>query len=122
MVDVYGWGSRATAMGGAFTALADDFSAVYYNPAGLMYPRSLEEPVPDRKGIRFDFGYVYGEPRLWIRDPHEGEAVEDYGSTTGPYLGFSVDPVDFHGTFRRKVFAFGLGLYLPADHLLYYGR
>ena len=122
MVDVYGWGSRAIAMGGAFTALADDFSAVYYNPAGLMYPRTLEETVPDRKGIRFDFGYVYGEPRLWIRDPRKGEAVEDYGSTTGPYLGFSVDPVDFHGAFRRKVFAFGLGLYLPADHLLYYGR
>lgn len=122
MVDLYGWGSRATALGGAFTALADDFSAVYYNPAGLMYPRTLEEPVPNRKGIRFDFGYVYGEPRLWIRDPGKGKALQDYGSTTGPYLGVCADPVDFHGTFRRKVFAFGLGLYLPADHLLYYGR
>jgi long-chain fatty acid transport protein len=28
-------GSRALAMGGAFTGLADDFSAVYWNPAGL---------------------------------------------------------------------------------------
>jgi len=28
-------GARATAMGGAFVALADDVSAVFYNPAGL---------------------------------------------------------------------------------------
>jgi long-subunit fatty acid transport protein len=30
-------GTRATALGGAFTALADDASAVYYNPAGLHF-------------------------------------------------------------------------------------
>ena len=30
-----GQGSKALAMGGAFTALADDGSAVYYNPAGM---------------------------------------------------------------------------------------
>lgn len=31
-----GAGSRGTAMGGAFTALANDVSAIYWNPAGLM--------------------------------------------------------------------------------------
>ena len=122
MVDLYGWGSRASALGGAFTALADDFTAVYYNPAGLMYPRTLETAFPNRKGIQFDFGYVYGEPRLYVQDPNKRRQAEDYGSTTGPYLGITIDPVDFHGTFRRKMFAFGLGLYLPVDHLLYYGR
>lgn len=30
-------GLRALAMGGAFTAVADDVSAVYWNPAGLVY-------------------------------------------------------------------------------------
>ncbi|RLD92949.1 MAG: hypothetical protein DRI93_05895 [Aquificota bacterium] len=34
-VDTYGIGAKATALGGAFTARADDFSAAYYNPAGL---------------------------------------------------------------------------------------
>ncbi len=122
MVDVYGFGSRASSMGGAFTAIADDFSAVYYNPAGLMHQRTLEKPFPRRKGIKFDIGYVYGEPQLYVQDWGKARHTEDYGSTTGPYLGVTFDPEDFHGTFKRKVFAFGLGVYVPIDHLLYYGR
>jgi len=122
MVDIYGLGSRASAMGGAFTAVADDFSAVYYNPAGLMHQHTLEKPFAGRKGIKFDFGYVYGEPRFYIQDRGKEKQTEDYGSTTGPYLGVTFDPEDFHRTFRRKVFAFGLAVYIPVDHLLYYGR
>jgi len=122
VVDLYGWGSRATALGGAFTALADDFSAVYYNPAGLMHQRTLERDFPNRKGIKFDFGFVYGEPRFYVRDKGGSSQTRDYGSIAGSCLGITFDPVDFHGTFKRKVFAFGLGLYLPVDHLLYYGR
>lgn len=34
-VDTYGIGSKATALGGAFSATADDPYAIYYNPAGL---------------------------------------------------------------------------------------
>lgn len=34
-IDTYGIGSKATALGGAYTAYADDVFAVYYNPAGL---------------------------------------------------------------------------------------
>lgn len=30
-----GFGARAMAMGGAYTAMANDFSAIYWNPAGL---------------------------------------------------------------------------------------
>ena len=33
----WGIGTRALAMGGAYTALADDYSAIYWNPAGLGY-------------------------------------------------------------------------------------
>ena len=34
-MDTYGMGSRSIAMGGAVTADVEDFSANYYNPAGL---------------------------------------------------------------------------------------
>jgi len=34
---IYEAGSRATALGGAFTANADDGSALYYNAAGLSF-------------------------------------------------------------------------------------
>ncbi len=35
-----GFGTRALAMGGAYSGLADDYSALYWNPAGLGYIRS----------------------------------------------------------------------------------
>ena len=38
--NIYEMGARATALGGAFTATADDASAIFYNPAGLAW---LEE-------------------------------------------------------------------------------
>ena len=34
-LNLNGLGARAIAMGGAFTGLADDFSAIYWNPAGM---------------------------------------------------------------------------------------
>lgn len=36
-LNLNGIGSKAIAMGGAFVALADDYSAVFWNPAGLTY-------------------------------------------------------------------------------------
>ena len=35
IADILGVGSRGTAMGMAYTAVADDYSAVFFNPAGL---------------------------------------------------------------------------------------
>ena len=42
---VNGVGARARAMGGAFRAIADDWSAAYWNPAGLAYVPSTELDV-----------------------------------------------------------------------------
>ncbi|MDT8287639.1 MAG: PorV/PorQ family protein [Elusimicrobiales bacterium] len=38
-----GWGARPAAMGEAFTAVADDADALYWNPAGLSYVARLEQ-------------------------------------------------------------------------------
>ena len=50
--DTYGCGVRATAMGGAFTAVADDYSAAFYNPAGLA----------QRTGHQFYLDFFYSKP------------------------------------------------------------
>jgi len=38
----FAYGTKAMAMGNAFTAVADDLSAVFWNPAGLVAMRSPE--------------------------------------------------------------------------------
>lgn len=58
----YGFGSRAAAMGGAVAANVSDFSANYYNPAGLA----------GEDGIRIGVGYFYGENNLRLNDKDSG--------------------------------------------------
>lgn len=43
MLDEYGASPKSIALGQAFTAIADDFSAAYYNPAGLTQIKGVVE-------------------------------------------------------------------------------
>jgi long-chain fatty acid transport protein len=56
--DYFGFGARAIGFGGAFGALADDFSANYYNPAGLATNDALQ----------IELGYMYVAPSLRLND------------------------------------------------------
>jgi long-chain fatty acid transport protein len=56
--DDTGAGPRAIAMGQAFTAVADDASAAYYNPAGLT---QVQSPFV------LDIGYLYSYPKAYIK-------------------------------------------------------
>jgi long-chain fatty acid transport protein len=56
-VDTYAFGARALSLGGAFTAVADDYSAAYYNPAGLAQIR----------GNHFNLEYIYTSPKLEVQ-------------------------------------------------------
>ncbi|MFC2088496.1 OmpP1/FadL family transporter [Calditrichota bacterium] len=38
----YGFGARSISMGGAFSGVADDYSAIYWNPAGLAQIKKME--------------------------------------------------------------------------------
>ena len=68
----YGFGSRAAGMGGAVAANVSDFSANYYNPAGLA----------DENGIRIGVGYFYAENALRIDDRDVGVKAS-HGVTFG---------------------------------------
>jgi len=54
MTEVFGISPRAIGMANAFSAIAEDFSACYYNPAGLA----------QHEHHAFTIGYVFAQPRL----------------------------------------------------------
>jgi hypothetical protein len=91
--DAYGLGSRSTALGGAVAADATDFSANYYNPAGLV----------GAPGVSLSVGYVYAWNHLRINDRDTGVA------NVHGIVGGLVAP----GKILGLPFAFGIGTYLP---------
>jgi long-chain fatty acid transport protein len=96
-IDAFGWGSRATAMGGAATADSEDSSANYYNPGGLVRGHDL----------RIDIGYRYAQPLLRMNKRDVG-----VDASRGFFIGL-VAPGRI-GPFR---FAFGASLWLPDQRL-----
>jgi len=104
----FGYGSRiatqdaeATARGNAFAATADNPSAIYYNPAGLMQLDGLNVEV-GAYGIWIDEGYkpLHGQPG----GAHNSTAHEPL--QTVPSFFLSYHP-------KNQAFAFGLGVYAP---------
>ena len=60
IADNIGLGTRATAMGGAYTARPGDFAATYYNPAGLAPCGTWNK---DESGLtEMSFGFIYSRP------------------------------------------------------------
>jgi long-chain fatty acid transport protein len=55
-LDIYGFGARARSLGGTGTAIADDVSAAWYNPAGLV----------SAEGIIGEMGWFRADPNLEI--------------------------------------------------------
>ena len=77
-----GVGVRAMAMGGAFAGLADDFTAVYWNPAGLAQMRQREINVAFLRNARQNRA-VAG-----FGTPIENSAIADVSNTRFGSLGF----------------------------------
>ncbi|PIE69959.1 MAG: long-chain fatty acid transporter [Deltaproteobacteria bacterium] len=113
-VDTFGIGAKATALGGAFTAYADDVFAIYYNPGGLT---QLEGPV-------FSAGIHVIDPTLKVDNftVEADEITSPFGST----FNASAGPADFedesdtlpvpHMGFAMPVgdrLAMGVALYAP---------
>lgn len=80
-----GVGARATAMGGAFTALADDSTSLYWNPAGLA---QIKE------------GELSATYNLWFEDVRQGYLSIGFPSM-GETLGLAANYVDM-GTLEGR--------------------
>jgi long-chain fatty acid transport protein len=103
--DVTGFGARAIGMGGAFTALADDFSATYYNPAGLTA----------RRKVHFGIGFQAALPALTIEQSRPDPAR---GAADPPtHAGITVGAVFPLGAKIDHRVAFGIGIYVPTKNL-----
>lgn len=95
--DAFAFGARAGALEGAVAADTSDFSANYYNPAGLARARGLELSV----------GYLRADPELSL-DGHDSRIDAVHGLTGG-----GVVP----GRIAGLPFAFGLGAHVPDQRL-----
>jgi len=101
-VDTYGIGAKATALGGAFSAYADDPFAIYYNPAGIS---QIKQPM-------LSAGANVIKPVLRVHDyqvtaPNVGPAdmYDQSRLLVVPHLGFTM-PVG-------KGFTAGIAAYVP---------
>lgn len=96
-LDYFGFGARGMAMGSAQVALADDFSANYYNPAGLA----------TRGVLQLQLGYALVDPSLELnRQDLDVDGVRGF-------QGGLVIPGDAWG---HRV-AVSLGLHLPDERI-----
>lgn len=96
-LDSFGLGSRSIAMGSAVAADSTDFSAVYYNPAGLVA----------RKGPDFSIGYMHAGHSLSMNGRDN-----DVDSARGIVGGFVVP-----GSIAGLPFAFGIATHLPDERI-----
>lgn len=127
-----GVGSRATGMGGAFVALADDATAGYWNPAGLgqmdlyMYQAGMQYAFLDNNMSSSYLTYAFQVPTIgcfsisWInfgisglegRDEN-GEVAADFGSSENTFL------ISYGRKFYKLVKGLSLGASLK---ILYHG-
>ncbi len=97
--NLYEQGARATALGGAFTATADDASAIFYNPAGLGF---LEGTVLDINWTPIISGSKFAGATPPTAAP-TGETANQFFSIPGLYVSHTLP--DHWG--------FGVGLYTP---------
>jgi long-chain fatty acid transport protein len=97
-----GQGVRALGMGGAFTAVADDGSAVYYNPAGM----------GQIDGTLIEAGTALIYPEIRYTMPN-GAVEKSTKSAVGPTLFITHRISD--------VFSAGLGIYTPYARVASFG-
>lgn len=99
-------GTRALGMGGAYTAIAEDTSALFYNPAGLAKP---------------GFQFSYSEDDLSHKDDlrravEDGIKIGNFGYSRRKYVNSTLDFTEIHS------YGFGVRTTIGLDYGLVYKR
>ena len=103
--DNYGFGSRAIAMGGAMVGFDDQYTAVYYNPAGMAFHEG--------KDLSVGASYLFTTPSLHIKGTGTTNPAadrSDIASDQGVSLGMTTP---LRSGKIARVITTGLGLYIP---------
>jgi len=93
--------AEATARGDAFTATADDPSAIYYNPAGIMQLGDGLSTEAGMYGLSIDEKYK----------PLPGDSTAHGSTAHDPFDAIPQLYASYHP--KNQVFSFGLGVYAP---------
>lgn len=109
VADALGLGSRAVSLGGAQTALADDFSATFYNPGGLAAAA----------GSNVTVGCVWAKPWLHWREKDGPEERADLLATGASYLGLTTHLSHLTGFPQLDPWTLGLCIYVPLERVLF---
>jgi hypothetical protein len=103
----YAVGGRAMGLGGAFTALSDDASGIFYNPAGTVDVRRTRLSISTSLyGLEFN-GRSLSDPSVLIRRFEKGFSATDFiivPSSTGVVMGLG--PA-LPGGMHRHALSFG---------------
>ncbi len=98
--DTFGYKSRATAMGCAYTAMGDELTATYYNPAALT----------EAERMRAETGYLMAIPDLDFEVNGSPGKLPKVDETKGISLGVAVPLGEAYGRW-----VFGFGLHIPQE-------
>ncbi len=104
-----GLGARALSMGGAFIGLADDWTAMYWNPAGLAQQKTAGG------GFTVDFPTAHTKDGDSMANPILGQQNNDQKDTFRvPSAAYPAEPAQFNKTrFTNDTLLPGLGFYFP---------
>ena len=110
--DSIGLGPRATALGGAYAARPGDWSAAYYNPAGLAARPGEPDDAPGF--VHFAFGAVHAQPLLSVTgvDGEDVPLAAPVHDTTGALVGIRWDAGHAMGV---EGLAVGIAAYVPSS-------
>lgn len=106
--NLYGFGPRAAAMGGAMTAEANDYTAVFYNPALLV----------ERTDVNFGFNFQFHRMVSQVQSKDLARELDCSACSAPDAVGTSVGLLFPLGGKVKNHLAFGLGIYVPTSVLL----
>ena len=105
---IFGFNPRSTAMAGALTAEANDYTATFYNPALLV----------NRTDVNFGFSFNWWRPITEVTPKDPARTLDCTYCRPPDALGWSLGFLFPLGGVVKNRVALGVGLYVPIERLL----